>query len=80
MNLKEIVAMVEDARMQYEEALVRRFHTAEAKKRYSNLLISYAPELLKAAGQMAEMETPPAESRSKPCKQKGADDDGISQA
>ena len=80
MNLKEIVAMVEDARMQYEEALVRRFHTAEAKQRYSNLLISYAPELLKAAGQMAEMETSPAESRPKPRKQKGADADGISQA
>ena len=56
MNQKEIIAMLEDARMRYAEAQVRRLHIAEEKQRYANLLISYAPELLKAAAAAADME------------------------
>lgn len=54
MNLNEIIAKIEDARMQYAEAQVRHFHVAEEKQRYANLLINYAPELLAAARKSME--------------------------
>ena len=56
MNLNEIIAKIEDARMQYAEAQVRHFHVAEEKQRYANLLINYAPELLAAARKSMEAE------------------------
>lgn len=56
MNLNEIIAKLEDARMQYAEAQVRHFHVAEEKQRYANLLINYAPELLAAARKSIEAE------------------------
>lgn len=57
MNLNEIIAKIEDARMQYAEAQVRHFHVAEEKQRYANLLINYAPELLAAARKSMEAQT-----------------------
>lgn len=57
MNLNEIIAKLEDARMAYAEAQVRHFHVAEEKQRYANLLINYAPELLAAAKRGIEAET-----------------------
>lgn len=57
MNLNEIIAKIEDARMQYAEAQVRHFHVAEEKQRYANLLINYAPELLTAARKSMEAQT-----------------------
>ena len=56
MNLNEIIAKIEDARMQYAEAQVRHFHVAEEKQRYANLLINYAPELLAASRKFMEAE------------------------
>ena len=54
MNLKEIIALVDDARMRYEEALMRRVNIEGEKRRYTNILITHASDLIKAAQKAAE--------------------------
>lgn len=49
MNLKEIVALVAEARMRYEEALMRRINIDGEKRRYTNILITHASDLIAAA-------------------------------
>ena len=56
MNLKEIVALVADARMRYEEALMRRINIDGEKRRYTNILITHASDLIAAAQTVVELE------------------------
>ena len=77
MDIKEIIALVDDARMRYEEALISRLHIDEEKRRYTNILITHASDLIKAAGCYADMAA--TQERAKVPK-KGASKDGIGQA
>lgn len=55
MNLKEIITLVGDSRMRYEEALMRRVNIEGEKRRYTNILITHASDLIKAAQKAAEL-------------------------
>lgn len=55
MNLKEIVELVAEARMRYEEALMRRINIDGEKRRYTNILITHASDLIAAAQTVVEL-------------------------